>query len=328
MSEEPTPPGGGCSVSMQFEPVPAGNSAGMRPFDDIVRIEHAEALDKPVSAVRAVVTKVLSNRTLKDVLHGVWLGHPLHPGAAQFTAGTLLSATLLDAVGRPVGGGRLPSSYLIAVGLATAPVTVAAGWADWSDAHEDQQRVGLVHAAANGVAAACYAGALVQRVRGGRGRLLSLAGGAIAGTAALIGGHLSFRQASGANHAEEVPHIGPADWQSLGAFTDLPVGKPVRRTAGEVPVMVLRRADGVGPNGVSVLSDRCPHLSGPLHEGDVVDTDGEAHIVCPWHGSEFRVSDGCVVHGPATAPVPRFEVRVVGDELQARVVPIPGVPAS
>ena len=50
--------------------------------------------------------------------------------------------------------------------------------------------------------------------------------------------------------------------------------------------------------------------------------------MCPWHGSEFRVSDGCVVHGPATAPVPRFESRVVGDELQARVVPIPGVPAS
>ena len=76
-----------------------------------------------------------------------------------------------------------------------------------------------------------------------------------------------------------------------------------------------------------MLSDRCPHLSAPLHEGDVVDDDGEAHIVCPWHGSEFRVADGCVVHGPATAPVPRFESRVVGDELQARVVTIPGVPA-
>jgi hypothetical protein len=40
------------------------------------------------------------------------------------------------------------------------------------------------------------------------------------------------------------------------------------------------------------------------------------------------VADGCVVHGPATAPVPRFEARVVDGALQARVVPIPGVPAS
>jgi nitrite reductase/ring-hydroxylating ferredoxin subunit len=194
-----------------------------------------------------------------------------------------------------------------------------------------------VHAAANGVALSLYVAALVARRRGGRGRLLSLAGGAVAGTAALLGGHLGYRQATGANHGEEIAHIGPEQWQPLGPFADVPVGKPVRRVAGDVPVFVLRhravrnaagRGDGVGPDGISVLSDRCPHLSGPLHEGDVVDVGGEAHIVCPWHGSEFRVSDGCVVHGPATAPVPRFEARVVGDELQVRVVTHPGVPAS
>ena len=37
----------------------------------------------PAAAVRAVVTAVLRNRTVKDALHGVWLGHPLHPGAAR-----------------------------------------------------------------------------------------------------------------------------------------------------------------------------------------------------------------------------------------------------
>jgi nitrite reductase/ring-hydroxylating ferredoxin subunit len=301
----------------------------MRPFDDIVRIEQAQVLDKPAAAVRAVVQRLLANKKVKDALHGVWLGHPLHPGLAAVAAGSFISATMLDAVGGPVGGGRAPSSFLIASGLALTPPTIAAGWADWSDAHEDQQRVGLVHAASNVVGVSLYAAALVQRLRGrSKGRLLSLAAGAAAGAGALIGGHMGYRQATGANHAEEVPHIGPADWQSLGPVADVPVGKPVRRTAGDVPVMVLRRADGVGPGGISVLSDRCPHLSGPLHEGDVVDAAGEVHIVCPWHGSEFRVSDGCVVHGPATAPVPRFESRVVGDELQARVVPIPGVPAS
>jgi nitrite reductase/ring-hydroxylating ferredoxin subunit len=301
----------------------------MRPFDDIVRIERAQVLDKPAAAVRGVVQRLLKDRKVKDALHGVWLGHPLHPGLAAVAAGSFISATLLDTVGRPVGGGRAPSSFLIAAGLALTPPTAAAGWADWSESHEDQQRVGLVHATANIVGVSLYAAALVRRLRGrSSGRLLSIAAGGAAGAGALLGGHMGYRQAVGANHAEEVAHIGPQDWQSLGAFADVPVGTPVRRTAGDVPVMVLRRADGVGPNGVSVLSDRCPHLSAPLHEGDVVDVDGEAHIVCPWHKSEFRVSDGCVVHGPATAPVPRFESRVVGDELQARVVTIPGVPAS
>jgi nitrite reductase/ring-hydroxylating ferredoxin subunit len=232
-----------------------------------------------------------------------------------------------------VGGGRLPSSFLIAAGLATAPVTAAAGWADWSESHEDQMRVGLVHAATNVVALSLYGAALVHRARGGRGRLLSLAGGAVAGAGALIGGHLGYRQATGANHGEEIAHIGPEDWQSLGPLAEVPVGKPVQRVAGDVPVFVLRQPgsigpDGVGPDGISVLSDRCPHLSAPLHDGEIVDVGGETHVVCPWHSSEFRVADGCVVHGPATAPVPRFESRVVGDELQARVVTIPGVPAS
>jgi nitrite reductase/ring-hydroxylating ferredoxin subunit len=302
----------------------------MRPFDDIVRIERAESLDKPAAAIRGVVQRLLSkDRTVADVLHGVWLGHPLHPALAAVTAGSFISATLLDGVGRWAGGGRAPSSVLIAAGLALTPPTVAAGWADWSQSMPDQQRVGLVHASANVASVALYAAALVRRIRGtGSGRLLSIAAGAASGAGAVLGGHMGYRQALGANHAEEVPHIGPEDWQSLGSLTEVPVGKPVRRTAGDVPVMVLRRADGVGPDGVSVLSDRCPHLSAPLHEGDLVRSDGEVHIVCPWHNSEFRVSDGCVVHGPATAPVPRFESRVVGDELQARVVPIPGVPAS
>jgi nitrite reductase/ring-hydroxylating ferredoxin subunit/uncharacterized membrane protein len=301
----------------------------MRPFDDIARLERATVLDKPAATIRAVVGKLTKNQKVADTLHGVWLGHPLHPGLAAVTAGSFISATLLDAIGSPVGGGRAPSSFLIATGLVLAPPTAAAGWADWSVTHEDQQRVGLVHATANIVSIALYGAALVQRLRGrSRGRLLSVAAGAASGAGALLGGHMGYRQAIGANHAEEIAHVGPENWQSLGPIAEVPVGKPVRRWAGEVPVFVLRRADGVGPGGISVLSDRCPHLSAPLHEGDVVDVNGEAHIVCPWHGSEFRVSDGCVVHGPATAPAPRFESRVVGDQLQARVVTLPGVSAN
>jgi len=301
----------------------------MRPFDDINRLERATWLDGPATVARTVVQRVLRHQGIKDVLHGVWLGHPLHPGVAQFALGSFTSAAVLDAVRGPKSG----SSGLIAAGLAATLPTVASGWADYAEAHEDQQRVGLVHAATNGTAVALFVTALVQRANGGSGRVPSVVGGVIAGVGALLGGHLGYRQATGANHGEEIAHIGPENWQSLGPLEEVPVGKPVRRVAGDVPVFVLRSAgkmgpDGIGPDGISVLSDRCPHLSAPLHEGDVVDDAGEAHIVCPWHGSEFRVADGCVVHGPATAPVPRFESRVVGDELQARVVTIPGVSAS
>lgn len=295
----------------------------MRPFDDIVRLERAEALDRPAAAIRGVVQRLLGNRTLKDALHGVWLGHPLHPALAQVALGSLVSASMIDAV----GGARRESSGLIAVGLASTVPTVAAGWADWSDSHEDQQRVGLVHAAVNVTAIACFTAALLRR-RGdrGTGRLLSLLGGTLSVAGAALGGHLAYRQASGANHGEEIPHVGPGDWQTLGPLEDFPLGQPVRRIAGDVPVLVLRRGGII--SDVTVLSNRCPHLSAPLHEGELSEVDGEVCITCPWHASVFRLRDGGVVHGPATAPVPGFESRVEGGLLQARVRTLPGVPAS
>ena len=44
-------------------------------------------------------------------------------------------------------------------------------------------------------------------------------------------------------------------------------------------------------------------------------------MVCPWHGSEFRLADGSVRHGPATAPAAAFEVEVT--EGRVRVL-LPG----
>ncbi|MGB8202316.1 MAG: Rieske (2Fe-2S) protein, partial [Pseudonocardiaceae bacterium] len=153
-----------------------------------------------------------------------------------------------------------------------------------------------------------------------------LLGGTLSATAAVLGGHLSYRQASGANHGEEVQHIGPADWQPLGPLEEFPVGRPVCRFAGDVPVFVLRRSGVVSE--ITVLSNRCPHLSAPLHEGELSELDGEVCITCPWHASVFRLRDGAVVHGPATAPVPGFESRVDGGVLQVRVQTLPGVSAS
>jgi hypothetical protein len=54
----------------------------------------------------------------RDTLHGVWLGHPLHPVLAQAPAGTWLPASLLDAW---PGGTFRVSDGTVARGPATAP---------------------------------------------------------------------------------------------------------------------------------------------------------------------------------------------------------------
>lgn len=304
----------------------------MRLTDDVTdRLERPVILDGPAGTARDLVQRALGRQGLKDALHGVWLGHPLHPALAQMALGSFLSASLIDAS----GGSQRESSRLIRAGLLASAPTAAAGWADYADGHEEQQRVGLVHAAINVAALACYGSALLRR-RGGRrgGRVLTAAGGALGGLAATLGGHLSFRLASGANHAEEVQHVGPGDWQPVGRLNELPADAPVRRMIGDVPALVLRRdrewwdPAGTETDAVTVLSDRCPHLSAPLHEGELSSVDGELCITCPWHASVFQISDGAVVHGPATAPVPRFETRIVDGTLQARVRTLPGVEAS
>jgi nitrite reductase/ring-hydroxylating ferredoxin subunit len=82
----------------------------------------------------------------------------------------------------------------------------------------------------------------------------------------------------------------------------------------------LARLDGEplvaaeGDGGPVALFDRCSHLGGPLHEGTLVD----GCVRCPWHGSTFRMADGSVVHGPATATQPAYELRVDGERMLAR----------
>jgi nitrite reductase/ring-hydroxylating ferredoxin subunit len=266
----------------------------------IARLEQAARLDPVVSAGQRVA-RLIRPGPARDVLHGVWLGHPLHPVLVQAAAGAWLSASVLDLAGDP-DSARL----LAAVGLAAAAPAAVAGAADWSEQHEQQMRVGVVHAAGNAVAIGLYGASLAAR--GPRlSRALRLAGLAAVSASGLLGGHISFRLAGGANHAEDVPHLLKPGWHYLMVAADLPEGQPVRRLVGEVPVVAIR-ADG----RVHALADRCSHMSGPLSDGDLAD----GCLSCPWHGSAFRVADGSVARGPATAPQPSFKVREVGGAIQ------------
>ena len=261
----------------------------------LTALERAAALDRLVAAGQRVVRLVPEGR-VRDALHGVWLGHPLHPALAQAAAGAWLSATALDAW----PDGEQASRRLVGLGLAVAAPAALAGAVDWADQHEQQMRVGSVHALANTTAVTLYATSLLARTRG-TARALRLAGLSAAAAGGFLGGYISFHLAGGANQAEPVPHLVPPGWHPLMPHAELAAGGPVRRMLGEVPVVAIR--DG---QSIRVLADRCSHLSGPLSEGTL---DGGC-VTCPWHGSVFRIADGSVARGPATAPQPVFETRI------------------
>lgn len=266
------------------------------------RLGHLRALDPLITPVRGLVRALPLGRC-RDVLHGRPLGHPLHPVLVQVPMGSWLSSAVLDVV---PGAGR-SARLLVGLGVVSALPAALAGWVDWAEQHAQQRRVGLVHALANGAAIGLYAGSWV--VRGRRrpvlGRALSLAGLGALGFGGMLGGHLAYRQAAGANKAEPVAHLVRPGWQPLGRTEEFPVGEAVRRQLGEVALLVVREAGG----HVNVLADRCSHHSGPLSQGTIAD----GCVRCPWHGSVFRLSDGWNVGGPATSPQPSFETRTADD---------------
>ena len=283
------------------------------PVDQVVeRIENAGPLDPVVKTVRKIINTALKPQGLRDALHGVWLGHPLHPVLTDVPIGAWSAAAILDIV----PGTGPASATLIATGCASAVPTAVTGWADWSQLHPQQQRVGLVHAVANGLGLSLYTASLLARARGRSltGKALSYAGLGAVMAGGYLGGHLVFRQAAGANHTADTIDLFPGGWQPLGRLDDLPDGQPTKRTIEGVDLLVVRRGQHV-----DVLSNRCSHLSGPLSDGSFTVDKGQGCIVCPWHGSTFRLADGGVVHGPATSPQQAFETRISGGEVEIRL---------
>jgi 3-phenylpropionate/trans-cinnamate dioxygenase ferredoxin subunit len=62
------------------------------------------------------------------------------------------------------------------------------------------------------------------------------------------------------------------------------------------------------------FDDTCTHMGCSLAGGDLEETA----VICPCHGSEFDVTDGAVLRGPAREPVDTYETRVEGGSLEVK----------
>jgi 3-phenylpropionate/trans-cinnamate dioxygenase ferredoxin component len=60
------------------------------------------------------------------------------------------------------------------------------------------------------------------------------------------------------------------------------------------------------------FDDTCTHMGCSLAGGDLEETT----VICPCHGSEFDVTSGAVLQGPAREPVETYETRVEGGSLE------------
>jgi nitrite reductase/ring-hydroxylating ferredoxin subunit len=95
------------------------------------------------------------------------------------------------------------------------------------------------------------------------------------------------------------------EYVPVGSAADVPDGEMrVYQVGGED--VAVANVDGV----YYAFGDTCTHMACSLSEGDLDETT----VTCACHGSEFDVTTGDVLAGPATEPVPSFDA-VVEDGL-------------
>lgn len=273
------------------------------------RIERSTWADSLGRKAALLFAKTVRPGPIKDLLSGTWLAHPVHPMLTDVTIGAWTSAFVLDAL--PDERAGWASDALVGLGVLSAVPTVATGLSDLADITDEEERaVGVYHALGNLTAAALYAMSLVARTRGNRsgGKGLAFLGAAVATGAGFLGGHLAYRKGVGVDQTTFEDR--PVEWTSVLEDGQLSEGKPKRVRLPGADILLYRR------NGeIQALANRCSHRGGPLHKGQI--EDGGC-VTCPWHLSTFRLGDGSIVRGPATAPQPAYDVRVREGKIEVR----------
>lgn len=281
----------------------------VRAIQDRPILERASRIIQPLVR-RAFRSTAGSGRTLKNLVSGTWVGHPLHPILKDAPIGAWTIAAIFDALDL-VGTGEefaRAADLSIGVGLAGALASAVTGLADWSDTTGRARRVGEVHALLNVSATLLYGTALVAKRNSRAARsMLAYGGYAIMLLGAYLGGHLVFAQQIGVNHAAQSDL--PLDFRPVLALADLAENQPQRVDYGGFPIVLVRHGERI-----YALYARCSHFAGPLEEGNLED----GTIRCPWHGSRFSLADGSVVEGPATNAQPCFDTRIVGGAIEIR----------
>ena len=259
-----------------------------------------------------------TGRAIKNFLHGTWLGHPLHPVLTDVPLGAWTAAFVLDVLEanspryrrREYARG---ADTCIVIGIAGAAGSAVTGLTDWTGTDGQPRRKGLVHAALNTTALACYVGSLVLRRQGRRSeaRALAYVGAGVVTVGAYVGGSLVYKDRIGVDHSET-----PSADGFVAALPEnqLEDGRMRRVVVNGTRVLIVRRL-----GRIYAINEVCSHMGGPLAEGVL---EGSS-VRCPWHGSRFALDDGSVLEGPATTPQPCWQTRVRNGQVEVRLSPDP-----
>src|SRR5512133_919365 len=108
-------------------------------------------LDRPSYRLEHALTLMFAafgrhRERVSNVLHGTWLGHPLHPALTALPTGAVATAMTLDAASVLPGHTatmRDASRLALGVGIIGSLGAAATGTTDWQHTHDESRRIGI-----------------------------------------------------------------------------------------------------------------------------------------------------------------------------------------
>jgi nitrite reductase/ring-hydroxylating ferredoxin subunit len=252
-------------------------------------------------------------KLLQDLLNGSVLGHSLHPVVVDVVIGGSTAAVLLQVLSwLGVAELRIAILWILALTWLAGLSAIVTGLTDFKDtATGDERHVVGLHGLINIIATALFIGsffALLGEADGIAGILLVVAY-LVVGVGGFIGGHVVFKYGYMVNHNAFSSGKKAKEYTPILPAAELPEGAPTKAMLGPTALVLVRRGDVV-----FALKETCSHAGGPLSQGSLEGDD----IVCPWHASAFRLSDGAVRHGPAATRQVTYRARISGDQVEVQ----------
>ena len=252
-------------------------------------------------------------KLLQDFLNGAWLGHSLHPVVVDVVVGGTTVALLLQLLTWLTPAEvRTALVWTLALTWLAGLSAIVTGLTDFKDtAKGDEQNLVGLHGLINIVATGFLIGAFVALLAGADGLAgwLIVAGFLILSVGAFIGGHVVFKYGYMVNRNAFARGKAAKEFTAVLPAAELADATPTPAMLGTTALVVVRRGDLV-----FALKDTCSHAGGPLSKGHL---EGDT-IVCPWHGSAFRLRDGAVRHGPSSTRQVAYRARIEGDQVEVQ----------
>jgi nitrite reductase/ring-hydroxylating ferredoxin subunit/uncharacterized membrane protein len=253
-------------------------------------------------------------KLLQDFANGSWLGHALHPVLTDVVIGGATMAVFLDIlrVFFSVDGMETATAWTVGLTTVAGVGAILTGLTDFKDtATGDERNVAGLHGLVNIVAVLIFAVSLLQRAGGSPDGAFwtFLVGYLVISTGSYIGGHVVFKYGYMVNRNAFARGKKAAEFTPVMPADGLADATPTRASLGATNLVVVRRGDVV-----FALKETCSHAGGPLSEGTL---DGDS-IICPWHHSTFRLSNGAVRHGPASTRQVAYRARINAGQVEVQ----------